>query len=329
MLNATVQTINAGPINRINGLNVDTANNIIIFEKIDILEAFDVKPEPLDFVLPGLIIGTVGAIVAPGATGKSMLAMEVALSITTAIDFAGLFDGAEIKRGDVVYFAAEDPALAIQHRLHEMGKHIETIDKDHSRNARMNIHEGFTVIPLMGKQPDIFNELWFNSIKEAVRGCRLLIIDTIRRFHKLEENDGGQMADMLSRLEAIATEAGCAIVFIHHSSKAAALNGQGDMQQASRGSSVLVDNVRWQMYLAGMSKDEAKEKGLEEVQRNIYVKCGVSKQNYGKPFVEKWLEKIEGGVLVGADLNNKDSVFAKKKNNASPRHNTNNAKKDW
>ena len=42
---------------------------------IDILAAMQNKPEPLNFVLPGLVRGTVGAIVSPGGAGKRAFAL--------------------------------------------------------------------------------------------------------------------------------------------------------------------------------------------------------------------------------------------------------------
>ena len=38
---------------------------------INIMEAFQQEPPQLDFIWPGFLAGTVGALVAPGATGKS------------------------------------------------------------------------------------------------------------------------------------------------------------------------------------------------------------------------------------------------------------------
>ena len=38
---------------------------------IDVLAAFECEPPVLDFIWPGFLAGTVGALVAPGATGKS------------------------------------------------------------------------------------------------------------------------------------------------------------------------------------------------------------------------------------------------------------------
>ncbi|KAG1246205.1 hypothetical protein G6F65_020809 [Rhizopus arrhizus] len=78
--------------------------------------------------------------------------------------------------------------------------------------------------------------------------------------------------------------------------------GAGDQQQASRGSSVLVDNIRWQSYLSGMTQAEAEEWGVDEGQRGYFVRYGVSKANYGAPFQECWFRRHEGGVLKPAVL---------------------------
>lgn len=78
--------------------------------------------------------------------------------------------------------------------------------------------------------------------------------------------------------------------------------GTGDQQQASRGSSVLVDNIRWQSYLSGMTQVEANEWGVNGGQRGYFVRYGVSKANYGAPFQERWFRRHEGGILKPAVL---------------------------
>ena len=45
----------------------------------DLRSAFVEPPKPLDFVLPGLPVGCVGALVSPGGVGKSMLALQLAM----------------------------------------------------------------------------------------------------------------------------------------------------------------------------------------------------------------------------------------------------------
>ena len=117
-----------------------------------------------------------------------------------------------------------------------------------------------------------------------------------------EENASGPMAQVIGRMEAIAADTGCSIVFLHHASKGAAMMGAGDQQQASRGSSVLVDNIRWQSYLSSMTSAEAEEWGVDDDQRRFFVRFGVSKANYGAPFADRWFRRHDGGVLKPAVL---------------------------
>jgi RecA-family ATPase len=110
------------------------------------------------------------------------------------------------------------------------------------------------------------------------------------------------MAKVVGQMEKIADKTGCSILFLHHTGKAAALSGDGDQQQASRGSSVLVDNIRWVSYLNGLGKNEAEEYEVNQEDRGYYVRFGVSKTNYGAPFIEQWYQRHEGGVLFPIDL---------------------------
>ena len=263
---------------------------------IDVLKAFSEPPGPLDFVLPGLLASTVGAIVSPGGAGKSMVAIELAILVATGYDLSGFAAEVEYKTGKVVFLAAEDPAESIEHRLFAMGQHM-------SQELREQFAQNFEIEPLAGLQANIDRPDWLAFIESMATGRRLMFLDTLRRFHELDENDSGQMAHLVGVLEGVAKRTGCAMVFLHHASKSAAMNGQGDMQQASRGSSVLVDNIRWQMYLAGMAKGkEAEDLQVDEEMRGYFVRAGVSKQNYGPPVKEVWMRRMEGGVLTPAHL---------------------------
>ncbi|HHG1332207.1 TPA: hypothetical protein ACPUMU_002918 [Klebsiella pneumoniae] len=108
-------------------------------------------------------------------------------------------------------------------------------------------------------------------------------------------------------LEGIAADTGCSIIFLHHSNKGTATMGVGDIQQASRGSSVLVDNIRWQSYLAGMSALEAKTYGISDDVRGQFVRFGINKVNYGERAPDRWLQRQEGGVLKITALSSKNN----------------------
>lgn len=261
--------------------------------RIDIAAAFVTQPKPLDFVLPGMLAGTVGALVSPGGAGKSMMALQLAILVAGGADLVG-FD-AVISHGRVVILAAEDPAEALEHRLHALGGHLDASQRD-------LVNDSVDILPLLGYAFDVMSQDWYDWVLDKARGTRLLVVDTLRRIHTLDENDSGDMAGLLSQLERIVRLTGCTILFLHHSSKAAAMQGQGDVQQASRGSSVLVDNIRWQSYMATMNRDEATKFSVDEDRRGFFVRWGVSKQNYGKPIAECWLQRHEGGVLLPASL---------------------------
>lgn len=267
---------------------------------IDILRSFSEEPPPFDFVLPGMLAGTVGFVLSPGGTGKSMLALEVGCAIAGSVasgaseaDLLGLAP----KQGKVFYFAAEDPEIAIWHRLHAMGKRF-------SSDTRESIAANLMVQSVVGKRPDIMNPLWHDAIIKACKGYRLIAIDTLSRFHALDENSNGDMAAVIATLEYIAAETGASVLVIHHSSKAMAMAGRGDEQQAGRGASALIDNCRWAANLIGMSKDEAailaSAPGGPAIgdDRSYYVRFVISKQNHGMPFPERWFSRADGGVLV-------------------------------
>lgn len=259
---------------------------------IDLRAAFENEPPQLDYVLPSMVCGTVGALVSPGGVGKSMLSLQIAAQIAGGPDLLGFGD---LSHGPVIYLPAEDPPAAIHHRLHALGAYL-------SDEQRQAVAAGLLIQPLIGSQPNIMKPNWFEWLRRAGEGRRLMVLDTLRRFHIEEENSSGPMAQVIGRMEAIAAETGCSIVFLHHASKGATMMGAGDQQQASRGSSVLVDNIRWQSYLSGMTQGESEEWGVEDSQRGYFVRYGVSKANYGTPFQERWFRRHEGGVLKPAVL---------------------------
>lgn len=258
--------------------------------RIDLAEFFD-EPEPMDFVLPGLLAGTVGAIVSPGGAGKSMYVVQAATGIAGAEDLLEL----NLIRGGVVYLPAEDPKIALHHRFFALSKHW-------NEEQRENVRQNFVLHSLIGQEPDLFSETWFQWIDSLLDGKRILFLDTLRRFHKLDENDSGEMAEVIGRMELLSWKRRCAIVFLHHVGKSAAMGGQGDQQQASRGSGVLVDNIRWQMYLLGFTKEDARKLNIDEARRGFFVKAGVNKPNYGAPMPETILMRTDGGVLMPAEM---------------------------
>ncbi len=81
---------------------------------LDIEKAFSGDIKPLDMVLPGLLAGSVGSLVAPGSTGKGYLANSICASLTT-VDLLGF--GIQPTDCHVAYITAEDPISVLEHRI--------------------------------------------------------------------------------------------------------------------------------------------------------------------------------------------------------------------
>jgi RecA-family ATPase len=195
----------------------------------------------------------------------------------------------------VLYLPAEDPSIALRHRLWAAGSRL-------TPPIREQLYQSLEIVPLIGHVVDLLTPVWADALERMAEGRRLVVIDTLRRFHLGDENSGGDMVRLLGTLEGICSRTGATILFLHHTSKAAALNG-GDQQQASRGSSVLVDNIRGgQWNLVGMTEGEAGTYGVDPVRRRSYVRLLHAKTNYGEPPLDTWLRRDEGGLLVRAEL---------------------------
>ena len=261
--------------------------------QLDLSLAFLNEPEPLDFVFCGLVGGTVGNIASPGATGKSFMAMELAMSVASLNADEQLLKFGIQKSGKAAIFNAEDPDVVLNSRVHSIGKYLEG-------SAKEEVFQNLQIHPLLGQQPDITDTAFLNSVIKLCKDHRLLIFDTFTRFHKFNENDNGQMSQVVSCYEKIAVETGAAVLFLHHSSKGAVLSGQQVEQQSTRGASSITDNCRWQGFLQTMTAEEAAKLGVIDKQRKKYVRFGGNKENYGLATADKWLERGVGGVLIPA-----------------------------
>jgi RecA-family ATPase len=269
----------------------------IFKEALDIRAAIEADPNDLpklDFVLPNFIAGNLGAIISPGGTGKSMLALQMGILISCGVDIGGI-SPFQLPIGKVIFLPAEDPEESFIHRLNDLGTFL-------TPNHREVLYKNLTIQPLIGNGPDILDDRWLLRFYDLALDHRLMFMDTFRRFHNEDENNSSIMAKVLTRLERVALETKCAIIFLHHSSKSSAVNATADQQQAARGSSVITDNCRWQSFLVKMSEAEAKKYNIEDENRHKYIRFGVSKSNFGEPYQDIWLERQHGGVLRRATL---------------------------
>ena len=284
--------------------NMDTGwSNKFVAARIELDTALYEKPAELDFVLPGLLASSLGVLVSPGGVGKSFLASEKAISVALGSDVYGLW-GEDPAQGRVVILSLEDPETVTRHRLYAMGQHLSDAQK-----AQLN--ENLDILSLNGEGFSLMSQT-SDGLKPsaAVKGLeqylennppRLIVIDTLNRaLGGANENCSTAMSAIINQVEKLNKKFGCAALIVHHTNKAS-YAGAGNSQGATRGSSALTDNARFQENLQLMSEKEAAARGLEdEAERRSWVRVDLSKANYAPVGNEIWLKRDSDGVLWGS-----------------------------
>jgi RecA-family ATPase len=267
---------------------------------LDVREAFSTLPPPLDFVFPGVPAGTLAMLVSAGGTGKSIKALQMAISVAAGQDYWNIW-GEHPGPGRVIVLSAEDPSDVIRRRLFALqASRAAPISQTAMDNLRVKVAhgKGFFLGNWDGKDFSTSSSLALLAQEIAEFRPRLLVLDTLNRcLAGVSENDNAAMGRVIAELERIIAPIGCAALVLHHTSKATALGGQGDQQQAARGAGALTDNARFQMNLTTMTDTEAKKYNIPDGQRRSWVRTTVTKCNYIPAPADRWFERIEGGVL--------------------------------
>lgn len=258
----------------------------------------------IDFVFPGLTAGGLGMLAAPGGTGKSYMLLALASSI--AMGKPLLEDWPACEPTKVLVFFAEDPPDIVHNRL----RHLLQSPWVGEPKYQQLLKENLVVRSLVGEdcivahQPK-FEKKWYRTqfstaVEEEATACqaRLIMFDPLRQFHTMDENDSGEMTDLLKLMHGIAFRSKAAILFAHHTNKNSSFQGAGDAQQAARGSSAITDNIRWQGNMVLMSEEEATKYNILEDDRKGYVRLVLSKSNYTQARGDLWFKRGAGGILL-------------------------------
>ncbi|MCP3713129.1 helicase RepA family protein [Paraburkholderia sp. CNPSo 3274] len=269
---------------------------------MNLMDCFGTVPPEQDFIIPGFMAGTPGGLVAPGSTGKSFFALQVAAAVASDCPQANTLGLQIVKHGKVIYLNLEDPPAEIHRRLYALGQRLDLV-------ARQSIADNLTLSARQGIHTDVLSTAFQTALRKAAGDrTRLIIIDTLSRCHTRDENDNGQMSEVVAALELLCRQTGAGLMFLHHTSKAAALAGQGGMAQAARGASALVDNARWCGNLSKMSEEEADGwtgmdgQPIGADRRGYFVRYALGKQNYGELESSQWFNRTAGGILAPVEL---------------------------
>ena len=234
-----------------------------------------------------LLRGQATLLGSPGGTGKTALAVAMALAVITGRrDICGLHS---FLRGKVWFITLEDDLDELDRRIAAAMLEHKVAPADVGRDLWVN-HPDLTLLT-QGRDhaarltDDV--DLLIDYIRQS--DFLLVVIDLLVKAHKLEENSNDHMDALITAANQIARETRAAVLLPHHFRKDSALGGR----DAIRGGGALVDGARIALTMLGMSAAEAGGFGVPEDDAGRYVRLANAKANMTpKARAEDWYELV-------------------------------------
>jgi replicative DNA helicase len=273
-------------------------------EQTELCRVLLTEPDPLPPLLTMggevvLTAGVVGAVIAAGGTGKSMLLAQLAYALAEGGSLGPLRAARPFK---TLYVAAEDPASEAMRRFWQIGKQA-------AGGGEPCFPPGLHVLSTVGtggpllqydekrNQIETLNAKRLRFTIETHQGLEVLILDPKSRLFGLDENKNEDNTAFIALLESVCQEYSITTLFTHHVNKA----GAGTLEaSAARGGSALVDGCRWVAAMASMSDADGER---FNVNPREHVAFDVVKSNYTPKIPSRfYFRRGPGGVLEYTNL---------------------------
>jgi hypothetical protein len=278
---------------------------LLTIAQMSIEDLIHTEPPEREWIIENILpLGVTGTLSAAGGTGKSWAMLMLAVSMGLELDFWGL---GVPRPGGVLILSAEDDRFEFHRRLRILLKYImETTgqmpdglsdriafaDRVGGQNLLTAVQDGQISRTALADR--------IVATAEQVPDCRLIIADPLSRFRGGSANGEEEATRFVEALEYVRKETGATVLVPSHTGKDAGRTRDGS-QHAVRGSSALVDGMRWVGTLMSMSQDEAKERHMAKEDAKRYVRLEIPKNNYAPPFDGIWLHREPGGILIRQD----------------------------
>jgi len=217
-----------------------------------------------------------------GGTGKSLLALQLAVAVSAARQWLGK----SVSEGSVIYISAEDDDDELHRRVDDIlradGRTYDdvaglTLRSLAGEDALLAIE---SQVSLMASE--LFKELDKRAADEAPA---LIVIDTLADVYPANENDRAKVRQFIGILRGLALKRDCAVLLLGHPSLTGLNSGSG-----TSGSTAWNNSVRSRLYLSRIADD-----GYEtDPDRRVMT---TMKANYGRVGGETHM-KWTNGVFV-------------------------------
>ncbi|WP_304878093.1 AAA family ATPase [Pseudotabrizicola sp.] len=265
----------------------------------DFFSASKLKGKPVpprEWLVEGLVPSrTVTLLGGDGGTGKSLLALQLALASVTG----GPWITNPVKGGPVVYFSAEDDEDELHRRLDDILQSTgctyddvpDLILASYAGKDALLASQASPTAPL---QPTpLYKRL--DARMAAVKPA-LLILDTLADLFPGNENDRAQARQFIGLLRALSIKHQCAVVLLAHPSLSGLNSGSG-----TSGSTGWNNSVRSRLYFERINQDGYEANPDARVLRTM-------KANYGRTGGEINLTWRNGVFVADAPVTGLDRM---------------------
>lgn len=254
-----------------------------------------------EWLLPPLLVAKhYSMLVATGASGKSAVAITMALALLTGRkDLLGLN---VVRQCKVLLINGEDGQEELVRRVRaaclQFGiKRSDVEGRLHLIGARQ-----FSDLTFNRLQPGgaVADQTGLDMLQQLVQqfGADAVIIDPLGSFLPGGTNDGASASAVAGRLTEICVSANCAMLLVHHTSKAAQREGDND-PTAALGSAMWTNHARSVINLRRLTVTEAQDIGKPPSAIKDLLVLLHSKANLSRSEEQIYIE------LVSVELPNK------------------------
>ena len=238
---------------------------------------------PRQWLVPDLVpMNTVTLFSGDGGTGKSLLALQLAVAAAAQTGWIGK----PVEAGQAIFLSAEDDDDELHRRLDDVlcaeGRSYDdltglTLRSLAGEDALLAVDSQLSLI-----ETELFKELDAQAVEDAPA---LIVIDTLADVYPANENDRAKVRQFVGILRGLALRRKCAVVLLAHPSLTGLSSGTG-----TSGSTAWNNSVRSRLYLSRIQ-----DNGFEPDPDARLL--STKKANYGRTGGEINL-KWQAGVFV-------------------------------
>jgi hypothetical protein len=239
--------------------------------------------------------------------GKTSRAIIEKLSMATGRDLLNTGIKSEKLR---VWYIGEDTRDEIEMRIIAACVHHEIRPEEIGDrlcfDSVFDLPRGVVKLATLKGGAVVRNQPAIESLKAGIdeRRIDILVLDPLKKFHGVKENDNDMMDDVMTILSEIAMEKNISIEVLHHTRKPGAGNGGAPMTvDDGRGADAIIAAARSARIINGLQVKEAAALSVAENEAWRYVRIDNGKANMAPPGKASWTysasELLPCGESVG------------------------------